>query len=460
MKLNQSLKTITTAAVLTILFSCQKEMVEKNEPVASDALFPQTFQQKQTVAVLKEVATILETVYQNPKALYEVNAAIYSGYYEDETVLLKDLLFPEKSELYKTKKFKDFRALTGIFKERFNEALIAGDYTELKKAMGLSTIITNSRETSVISTDTSMQIYSNSNGVAIYFPYSENFGDIFTPSYFDNINSEPQGEKATIVAADRDADSGPGMRPFICNTRDNMQLCYRNVTVNDAYAETNVTHIVGVGAEPSGTTIDRPAEAFPPQGPIDLPNYPREVKQVYVGDVRINRKQFDKFISFTGNGGGSEIRFTRADGFLKLADGQVQADNYLIGDRKSIKRKEINRASWVGFNLEWDGDWELDNLQQNLAIYEDDNRNSGTISGTIGTTLTALVPPFTSTITGSIGFSISYKSDDAIIKQTNYNRDVFFILNRTNLEGEIYKSWPVRDRYANVSFTLNDRSYF
>ena len=53
------------------------------------------------------------------RALYEVNATIFSEYYEDERVLLKDLLYHEFSPIYKSQKFKDYQSEVGLFKRRF-----------------------------------------------------------------------------------------------------------------------------------------------------------------------------------------------------------------------------------------------------------------------------------------------------------------------------------------------------
>lgn len=186
----------------------------------------------------------------------------------------------------------------------------------------------------------------------------------------------------------------------------------------------------------------------------------REVKQVYIGDLRINDHQFDRLISFTGNGGGSEIRFTRADGYLKVDDGQVLLADMYFTSIKEVSRGDIRKSHWVNVSYEWDGDWEQDNLQQNLAIYEEDNRNNSTFNGSLSTTITAALTPVTVTAARSVGFSISFKSDDDLIRQINYNRDVFFILNRTNLEGEMKDGWPVRDKNGTVSYTLNDRTYY
>ena len=90
------MKQLTTSFVfyflLSITFlSCRKNLNQDDDP---SAIFPTTEEEKNQVALIKEVASILETVYQDPYAYYEVNTTIYSEYYDDERVLLKDLLFP------------------------------------------------------------------------------------------------------------------------------------------------------------------------------------------------------------------------------------------------------------------------------------------------------------------------------------------------------------------------------
>lgn len=283
--------------------------------------------------------------------------------------------------------------------------------------------------------------------VSVYFPYSEEYID-------ENFGASPN--IVSIISATADADEGIGEIP-VFDSYGNL-LRYDQILVNDEYAAANPTHIIGVnGIEPydMGAIVQT---AFPPTGPIDLPNFPREVKQVYAGSVKIHNKQYDAFLSFTGNGGGSEIVITRSDGFLKILDGQVQADNFATPP-KTISRRDINKRNWVDFSYEWDGDWEKTNLNQVLNIYEDDNRNTLEISGKLGTTL-KLSDQITLTV-DLIAWKITYKSDDAIIRPAlELKHESFFLLNRTNLEGEMYEGWPVRDKNGPVSWTLNDRTYY
>ncbi len=377
-----------------------------------------------------------------------MNASIFAKAYTDESILLKDLIYPEGSRLNSNSNFKKYTKLyhvsLGQFSNNFwdivnkqNDAVFKQFLTKLNVDDPANNLSTKS-------------FNENWEQVSIYFPYSEEFAP---PTDGSGVNYTPI---ASIITASADADEGIGELPVY---GDGIFLYYQQVLINDPYVEKKPTHIVGVnGIEPyfEPATI---MEAFPPGGPIVTPGLTREIKQVFVGDVKCV-KNYDHLISFSGNGGGSEIRFTRADGFLKVADGQVQADAFFVGDGITIRRSKINKKEWSNFAREWDGDWEESNLQQNLAIYEEDNRNTSTFSGNLKTTLTfkPTGSPVSTALEGGISFSINFKSDDAIIKQTNYNRDVFFILNRTDLEGEMINGWPVRDRFANVSFTLNDRT--
>lgn len=197
----------------SLISSCRKEL---NTHSFNDSEIPITDEEKHQVAFLKEVGKVLEDVYQDPYAFYEVNAAIYSEYYTDESVLLKDLLFPEASPLYQTKQFLSFKATPGKFSKVFFETLKKGDYPLLKNALNSvldskTSLRTNAIMATLPTTDTANEVFSNSNGVGIYFPYSENFGSNFGPNYFDNINKGVRSRYyATIVSPSGDVDSGPG----------------------------------------------------------------------------------------------------------------------------------------------------------------------------------------------------------------------------------------------------------
>jgi hypothetical protein len=385
-------------------FACRKNFEQVRMEPTEKVVFPETEPEKAKVAVIKETGQILQQVYKDRAAYHEVLATIYSDYYEDERVLLKDLLYPELSKLYQTAKFKSFKVKTGAFKTEFIKELTKGNYPNLKKAMNFDAS-TFALRTNV---DTTQQIYSNSEGVSIYFPYSENYGGNRTEGYFDSINNVPQIRYlATIVTADRIANEAPGLRPFICGTRDEPEICYWNVVVNDAYADSLPTHIIGTSAHPR---IIR-----------DTPPPSANVNRVYVGWARINNYQYDNFISFTGNGGGSEIKIARITAYLQSQNQQITSFNGDVGDF-AFTRKEINRGTWKKLYWVWDADWTPSNIEQVMAVYEEDTEGEETFGGTLSASDTIGGVP----VSTSANYSVKVKTQDEIALQRKITRSAYF----------------------------------
>ena len=444
--------------------SCQKENdVTLKNPDSTQTIDPSLISYKPStprelklVENLGKITTVLEKLYEDKANVAVVNAAIVSHTYTDESILLKDLVYPERSLLAANPRFqqlvKKFNLNVAGFSSKFLAAAQAANDPEFMRFIesmnapatdrrGLSTTAGANGTVGTLGAGTSG---SQAGDVTIYYPYTPN--RVPADGDPDDI---VWGDVETLVTATADADAGTGKQWYFQGGR----RYYRYVTVDDPFVAVNPTHIIGLnGVEPY--TIPTTADAgIAPTGPITLPGATREIKQVYVGDVRCTH-QYDKLISFTGNGGGSEIVFTRADGFLKIIDGQVQADVY--SSEKKIDRWHISNKKFEEFVLEWDGDWEKSNLNQNLAIYENDNRNDIKLTGSVKTSLT--ISPG-NTIEGNIGFEKTFHSDDAIIVQRNLNYESFFPLNRYDLEGEMYNGWPVRDKETKVNYTLQDRTF-
>ena len=428
-------------------FSCQKEISPPPETTEIPEL---TAASKARVDVLRDVSTILEKVYTDPLALYEVNAAILSEYYADETVLLRDLLYPESSPVYQSPAFLARKPRIGAFRAAFTTTFRSGNYPALEKALGkaASQFKDNGLTApSPVVPDTAMEIFSNSTGAAIYFPYSENFAGTFTPTWFDMINDPQWGPLATIVTADREADTGPGKEAFRLYTNGIGEIRYRNVTVSDNYAEAKMTHIVGIGAEPN----------MPQQPPPPVP--PPGVNRVFVGETRLKFKQWDSFISLSGNGGGSEIRICRVSGYLQPVNGQVTSFQDVIDIK--FKRKDIRKEKWKRIYGVWDDDWVVGDTEQVFAVYEEDNGATITFSGSLNTTLKldSLI-----NVSGTIGFSVTRPSKDAIIRQLKISRNAYFIgayqdqghgfsSDKTFLLPPAIHGWPIYDGGANFSWT-------
>lgn len=372
------------------------------------------------MATIQEIASILKKIYGKAWVVYEVNAAIKTGYYEDETVLLRDLLTPNRSPLYKTQKFLSLKAQPGAFKNAFAEQLQKGNYPNLIRLIGQppSALSRTTDEWPVV--DTAYEIWTDQYGYNIYFPYSEDY-PLVAP--FDpNINTV-NGQLVTIVGADREADSGPGYAPYFeadPNVRAQLDcqedgICYLPVTVNDNYADgdygNHPTHIVGVG-------IDQRI-SNPPPPPPPSPG----VSRIYIGEG-VCKEQYDRLISFTGNGGGSEIKYCHLTGYLQPVNGHVTTFQDIVS--ADFTRKNIRKKKWLRLFVVWDDDWVQNDLEQVLGIYEEDNTNTKTFNGSLGTTVTVTPGPPASTITGTIGYTVSVVSQDDIIRELKISRNSYF----------------------------------
>lgn len=84
--------------------------------------------------------------------------------------------------------------------------------------------------------------------------------------------------------------------------------------------------------------------------------------------------------------------------------------------RKAIREKRVVRYFGI-----WDDDWTPDNLQQVFAIYEEDNTHTITFTSSLSTILDSILR-----VTGSLGYSITRQSQDAIIRQLKISRNSYF----------------------------------
>jgi hypothetical protein len=443
------LKILVLYLAFLAFISCRKRIensVEQPAPVQNNY-------QNKVAAITKEVAQVLEEVYADNSACNEVNAAIFSGFYADERVALRDLLFPGNSELYRFDGFTKYKVDTGIFRRKFCEIVERGKYpllsAELKPAK-ISKPLTGKASALVIDDDPP-SILSGASLVCIYFPYSENFGNA---QVFDSLPTNSKLAtvlKPTLVYTDRDADAAPGRKPYFCTSEPN-KLCYIDVTVNDKYAEIIPTHIVTAGGIIKNETAIEVLKS-------------EQVTRIYHGASRLTR-QMDKLISLTGNGGGSEIKVCRINGFLKRTDEQITD---FAGDVATLHytRADIRKKRWKRVFSVWDPNWNYQDIEQIYAVYEDDTQGSKTISGTLTTSVN--LPGKLGKVDGEIGFKIGVTSQDEIITQRKVDRKSY-LRDGTNDQGWGFitdasdflpagKDWPVFDGGAVWSYTFPYRIY-
>jgi hypothetical protein len=438
---------------MLILGSCRKKM---DDPRPDPSSVDLSNQQARVAALTREVARALEEVYKNNRACNEVNAAIHCGYYEDERVLLKDLLKPTTSDLYKSSAFRKLNVDTGIFRRKFCEIIERGNYPLISAALSpaifsktpAGTTVTNN---SLIPSGDDVGILSGTQLISIYFPYSENFGFSFISDSLPPDNKFAIILRPTIVSTDRESDSAPGRDP-IWSLGSPGNVSYIDVTVDDSYAEKTRTHIIGIGAKIKETT-----QAVYSKSEM--------VYRVYNGANRLT-KQFDRLISFTGNGGGSEIKVCRINAYLKRSDEQVTD---FSGDVVSISftRADIRNKRWKRIFSVWDPNWSYQDLEQIYAVYEDDNVGTKTIDGSLTTNLT--IPGKAGKAEGSIGFKIQVMTQDEIVMQRKMDRKSF-LRDGMNNQGwgfnvdaddflPLNKDWPVIDGGSSWQYTLPYRIY-
>lgn len=450
--MKRDMKWMLFAMMIIVLYSCRKTIGGTQHAPADDL----TEEQKHVAAVTKEAAAVLELVYHDGAALKEVNAAIFSGYYADQRVPLRDLLFPHQSPLYKNEKFKRLKVDTGIFRKRFCEIIVKWKHPLLSAELKDESRRMRSPSPAMLANDARLDlikpsVLSVTKPVAIYFPYAENFDENTNGDSTISASRLAASLKPTLVYTDREGDAAPGRQPSYCSGIP-YNTCYRNVTVDDSYAQKRPTHIVTVGATAIGEATS---------------NVPRTdlVHRVYHGASRLV-KQMDKLISFTGNGGGSEIKVCRINGYLRRTDEQITD---FSGDMVTIyyTRGDISGRRWKRVFSVWDPNWNYQDIEQIYAVYEDDTKGTRTIDGSLTTTLT--LPGKLGKAEGDIGFKVQIESQDDIITQRKIDRKSFLRDGLNNQGWGFYadtndfltvgRNWPIYDGGAVWQFSLPYRIY-
>lgn len=379
--------------------------MEKSEIAQPDFVDPNVVKTPEDIRKANSILTVTQTlrkIYSNRMVVEEVNAAIASGYYADETVLLKDLLEPATSPIYQMDSFKSRKVARGfkpgLFKEQF------------EKELGVSSMTARTNDE-----------YFIDNGISIYFPYSEETE--YTHYVITVVGATVESDQAWVYMP-------IGPEPDIINQPGT------NVLVDDNYASLYPMHVVGVGAEPN---------------PIVNSSHNPQNMLVRIGSVRC-KYQFDRLISFTGNGGGSEIVFGRGDGYLQLnANQQVTSFN---GDQFTIrfKRREIRNTEWKYVNEIWDANWEVDNPEQILGIYEQDTQGTKTFNGSVQTKIS-------NNTTVTIGYAISVLTQDEIIRNWAIPRSFLVAQTQVNQGFGFINGTAVFGGSLDVSYTLPIQYY-
>lgn len=372
-------------------------------------------------AKIKLVAKILRKIYKDPSVRAEVSVAVAAGYYKDERILLKDLLQPAISNVYKLGKFKAMKLQTkalveeGRFAKKFREVAV-----EFLKSSG------NARAQG--------DDYFTQDDTHIYYPYSE-----------DHVGST---YPITVAEPGENSDFTYAPHPECDGTIENDRYCQQRVRVSDSYAANHPTHIIDVGQIV-------PAGEYHQAKP--------EINKVFLGWVRCTN-QYDPIIDNIfvrrdlRDEGGSEIRICRGSAYLKFENQQVTSFEDVIS--VNFSRRDVRRGIWKRVYSIWDSDWEVDNAQQVLGIYEEDNEGTRTYTGSLTTKVKAGTGGDSAEVSGTRGYSITVKTKDDIIRQLQISRESFFRDGKNNQAHGFYddgfdgQNWPIYDGASGVSFTM------
>lgn len=118
-----------------------------------------------------------------------------------------------------------------------------------------------------------------------------------------------------------------------------------------------------------------------------------------------------------------------------------------------LKRKDIRKGNWKSVYSIWDANWEIDNKEQVFGIYEEDNESSQTFNVSIKTTVKDAQG---NQVEQTVGFSVTVKSKEPIIRQLGWNRESFFLNNRGGLINNCgtRNGWTVYDCNLDVQYTM------
>jgi hypothetical protein len=434
---------VLIASALITLSGCvrQKDLPAAGltgaEKVVLADRYPTTPEEIKLVEQLSKITEIFKVLYKNNTNVRLVNASKYAGVFSDECVLLADLIFPSQSRLLHYPRFDSltrvWQADLSSFANHFWHEVAKRNDTDLEQF--LQTLVPHSSTGNQYSLEDEA-----APPVSVYYPYSETFSSSSVGNYLPTVS---------LLTATADTDQAPGSEPVYEN---GSLTGYVPVLIDDDYASSHSTHIIGVngpeqpvGNPGGGLVVTVGGVCFSPgcNGPINpQPIVPTELKRSVLIDNYILKTQYDNLISFTGNGGGSELRINRISAHLQPAVGPAVSafsplpvpPNYPAGytidqGLASFTRQEIRDKVWKETatlpESRWDMNWAQSNHEQALAVWEYDNTSQRAhFNGELYTSLMTTSP--TTSVNGFKSYAIEVPSHHPPIKHLRILRATYF----------------------------------
>jgi hypothetical protein len=440
---------VLLTSTLLVLVGCARQQdlsapgVPEAEKVVLADRYPTTPEELKLVDQLSKITGIFKELYRDNANVRVVNAAIYARVFSDECVLLGDLIFPAQSRLLQYARFDSLTRVWQVnlasFARHFWNEVDKKNDTELEQFLQKLMPLNPSSNQFFAEDGTAPP-------VSVYYPYSETFSSSSGSTYQPTVS---------LLTATVDADQAPGSEPIYEN---GAVTGYTAVLIDDDYASSHPTHIIGVngpeqpvGNPGGGLGGSFGGVCFSPgcNGPLfPPPIVPTELKRSVLIDNYILKVQYDNLISFTGNGGGSEVRINRISGHLEPEVGPAVSTfsplsvppNYPAGytidqSLASFTRQEIRDKVWKETatlpESRWDVNWVATNHEQALAVWEYDNTSQRTLlNGALYTSLTTATP--TVLVNGYKSYSIEVPSHHPPIKHLRILRTTYFGEARNN----------------------------
>ncbi|MBC7924016.1 MAG: hypothetical protein H7Z75_23330, partial [Ferruginibacter sp.] len=158
-------------ALAMLLTSCEDRLTENQvKPTSTLPVAPdyRKSSDPEMARNLRQASLVLARLTTMPEVVEEIEWGIRSGYYHDESILLKDLLKPAESKLYNdpARKYAGPRS----FATKFREVLESSNYPHAEEFQPRADARTASLPYEYLVD------YFVQHNVQIYFPYSEEFG--------------------------------------------------------------------------------------------------------------------------------------------------------------------------------------------------------------------------------------------------------------------------------------------
>lgn len=460
-------KIISLTMMITMIISCQTDQINLDDsnidtisksgkdPYFMDGKLAENPKDRMRNAVL-ELTELSKIILLNPKVQSELGSMVSNNFYKDHVISLNELLDPQNSLVYGYSNQinkNNIGSFAAAYETEVNE--------NAKSYVNLTYVLANR---STESSDFYEQAY-----LTYYLPYDTNDNDVD-----HNLNSIP-----TLIPAVIDADSGLAYKLDSGNS-------WGSTVADDNYSAATYSLIIAPNFDECSTLSFQPTtfvasaynynvdcgEVYSGGGSSSgggvsggssggvttsytgncntLEKGSTHIREVYIGLTKL-RKQYDSYISFTNNGGGSEMRFCRAgsrDNVDTDSLGNITLNQWNVRKNSYITRKQIRKENVLQMGLLWDANWQCLGSDENLLVfYEEDTEGDLVIDQDIS---------FADGDDYSldVDITIQNRSKDQVIIKHTLNSNSFFV--RQNLPGACGGDWTGRGAFDDRTFPIYD----